>query len=80
MATWNYRLVKVNCPFTEYNLYEVYYDDEGRPVARTERPATLGGDTEQEALDAIRHAFEDAFFNRTLKDEEIGNRGQDSVV
>ena len=80
MSHWNYRIVKVNEPFTEYNLYEVYYDDEGRPVARTERPATFGGDTEQEALDSIKHAFEDAFFRSTLDDEEIGNRGQDPVV
>jgi hypothetical protein len=76
MSTWNYRLVKVNWPFPEYNVYEVYYDDDGRPVARTERPATLGGDTEQEALDSVRHAFEGVFFNKTLDDEEIGNRNE----
>jgi hypothetical protein len=76
MTTWNYRLVKVYEPFTEYYVYEVYYDDDGRPVARTERPASFGGDTEQEALDDMRHAFESVFFNKTLDDKEIGSHGR----
>lgn len=71
MSTWNYRIVRVADPCVEYNLYEVYYDDTGRPVARTRNPATLGGDTEQEALDAVKNAFEDAFFHCLLDDNDI---------
>ena len=37
--TWNYRIVAI--PWedeTEYAIYEVYYDDDGKPIARTEQP------------------------------------------
>ena len=33
--TWNYRVVKTDLGFT---VFEVFYDEEGRPISRTENP------------------------------------------
>ena len=44
--TWNYRVVRTTQGDEEwFAIYEVYYDDEGRPEARTEEPVSPAGET-----------------------------------
>lgn len=60
---WNYRIVKVRdteWDEWEFGIYEVYYDDVGRPNARTEDPVSVvwGEDTDKSViLDMIKLAF-----------------------
>jgi hypothetical protein len=68
-VNWNYRVVKKP---EGYSVYEVFYDDEGRPWARTEDPTLdffcpTPEDLVAE-LDIIRRAFD----RPPLDDEEIG--------
>jgi hypothetical protein len=44
--TWNYRVVRtIHSEEESFAIYEVYYDDDGRPEARTEEPAYPAGET-----------------------------------
>ena len=57
--TWNYRIVKTPDGFS---IYEVYYNEDGEPVATTVNP-TLdffceAPDEEQEELEIIKLAFD----------------------
>ncbi len=57
MSHWNYRFVAVEVNGeTEIGLYEVYYDDEGKPNGRTAELATIVGDSKMEAWDALSKA------------------------
>ena len=57
MSHWNYRFVEVVINGErEIGLYEVYYDDEGRPNGRTKELATFSGATKMEAWDAYSRA------------------------
>ena len=57
MSHWNYRFVEVVINGErEIGLYEVYYDDEGRPNGRTKELATFVGATKMEAWDAYSRA------------------------
>ena len=38
--SWNYRIVKYR-DGSGYGLHEVYYDKDGKPINRTENPATF---------------------------------------
>lgn len=72
MTTWNYRLVDTGTDDQpEVALYEVYYDEDGAPVARTLHPTTVVGDDDDEARVALAHAAR-ALAADTLKDSEIG--------
>ena len=71
--TWNYRVVCTTDGEEEsFAIYEVYYDDEDRPEARTEQPASPAGETLeelQEDLQAYLRALsepvlDDAIFRR----------------
>jgi hypothetical protein len=54
--TWNYRVVRTTHGDAEYfAIYEVYYDDDGRPEARTEQPAHPAGETLEEFAKDLTH-------------------------
>jgi hypothetical protein len=37
--TWNYRVVRVDYEDeSQYGIYEVYYDENEKPISRTENP------------------------------------------
>jgi hypothetical protein len=68
--TWNYRIVLTEDAHGQsFGLYEVYYDAEGRPEARTTDPISFGGyDVDEGAVevqkdlatalaDALRRTF-----------------------
>ena len=47
--TWNYRVVRtIDRAEESFAIYEVYYDDDGRPEARTAEPAYPAGETLEE--------------------------------
>jgi hypothetical protein len=60
--TWNYRVVAV--PYedeVEYGIYEVYYDKDGVPFARTEDAVPCVGEDLKECRDSfekMRMAFD----------------------
>lgn len=59
--TWNYRLVRTVFEDEEYfAVHEVYYNEAGEPIMMTERPATFGGDSPEEAIQALEMALKDA--------------------
>jgi hypothetical protein len=66
--TWNYRIVRSTEGEAEYcAIYEVYYDDEGRPEARTERPAHPAGETLEDFADDLQ-AYQAALSQPVLDD------------
>ncbi len=72
MSNWNYRFVAVDIDGeTEIGLYEVYYDDDGKPNGRTKELATFSGSTKMEAWDAYSRAG-DALVRPVLKDTDLG--------
>jgi hypothetical protein len=74
--TWNYRIVKTETPDGySYGIYEVYYDESRKPIARTETPVDLG---DYETVDDLRFEihmiFEDAhdISKSILTDDDFG--------
>lgn len=70
---WNYRVVKTFFPNTEtprYDIYEVYYDSEGRPAARSEFPDTPHGESLEELIDDFNH-YKKALEAPVLEDKDI---------
>lgn len=70
--TWNYRVVRTP---QHFGVYEVYYDEEGRPIARSEHPVA----PTSEDLDGLRERLGmvvDALDESTLTPEEIGTKKQ----
>lgn len=68
--SWNYRVCKTSINGTvEYDIREVYYDDDGNVRAFSESSATVfsDGDSEEIALDEIRKNIE-RFFGALEKD------------
>jgi hypothetical protein len=72
--TWNYRVVCTeNEAEVSYAIYEVYYDDDGRPEARTERPSYPAGETLEELREDVQRylaaldqpVLDDTLFGRT---------------
>lgn len=54
--SWNYRVLKKkHADGCFYDIHEVYYDDEGRPMACTEQPVSPRGESIEELLNDIRH-------------------------
>jgi hypothetical protein len=52
--TWNYRVVRTTDGEAEtFAIYEVYYDGDGRPEARTEEPASPAGETLKELAEDL---------------------------
>lgn len=76
MSTWNYRIVSGDPDHTYVGIYEVYYDDAGRPFARTSDPIGLFGDSVKELRADLSRVLE-AFEKPVLSVDEIGaNRGR----
>ena len=68
--TWNYRIVRTQTPDgPQYGVFEVYYDDDGRPSMRTVDPITFTGDTEEEVREDLARAARPL---TVLDDSEIG--------
>lgn len=54
MNSWNHRVVVVNTDDgTEWGIYEVYYDDDGNPIGRTESPAVLVDERPKMLLEGV---------------------------
>jgi hypothetical protein len=73
-VTWNYRIVQTETDDgLMWGVYEVYYDEDDRPISRTEDPIAF---TSDESAEDVRHALSLALTNaRTqalLSDNEIG--------
>jgi hypothetical protein len=71
--TWSYRVVRTTHGQEEsFAIYEVYYDDDGHPEARTENPAHPAGETFEELTEDLRYyqaalqepVLDDAIFQR----------------
>lgn len=69
MTAWNSRLVEVELGGgqTQVRPYEVYYNEDGKPVARTGHPVIIYGDTREEVEREIAHAADTALLS-TLRD------------
>lgn len=74
MSHWNYRIVKVAVDEIndEFGVYEVYYDDDGKPNARTMEPAGITGDTKEEIISSLIRALASCLDSEVLDDSEIG--------
>jgi hypothetical protein len=72
--TWNYRRVaiKYDDGYTEYGIYEVYYDSDGSILARTEDPVGVTSDSEYN-LGRVYEMMDEAFNQPVLTDEDFNN-------
>jgi len=71
--TWNYRIVQTETPYGPmWGLYEVYYDDDGKPTGRTMEPTDFTSDVgPAEIVDALSLALDTALLDGPLGDWEI---------
>jgi hypothetical protein len=54
--SWNYRVVRTTEGDPEsFAIYEVFYDDQGQPEARTEQPSYPAGETLEELRHDLQH-------------------------
>ena len=68
---WNYRVLKRTSSKEEwYEIYEVYYDDSGQPIACTESPARPFGETLEELEADLQH-FAEAMEKPVLDYDQI---------
>lgn len=76
--TWNYRIVRTETKDGPmWDLHEVYYDDAGRPIARTADPTDFGSDEGPEGVIAsLEMALSDAKNRPVLLDSEIGTKDE----
>jgi hypothetical protein len=69
--TWNYRVVRLDYEDdSEYGIYEVYYDDDGKPISRTENPVGCVGVDMQELYDSFQY-MSIAFSKPTLTEKDF---------
>ena len=78
-VSWNYRIV--NCPDGKggryYALFEVFYDDDGKPEARTAKPISFVTDEDEGSEGVVRSlemALKGATERPVLMDEDIGSK------
>ena len=70
--TWNYRIVAIDYDEeVEYGIYEVYYDDDGKPVSRTLNPVPCVGSAEEELHNSFEY-MKEAFGKPILTDKDFG--------
>jgi hypothetical protein len=75
--SWDDRIVHTADGGTEaYAIYEVFYDDNGQPEARTERPSYPAGETAAELADDLRW-YHAALHQPVLEDTEFGRHAPD---
>jgi len=65
--SWNHRVVRLD---NHLRIYDVYYDEEGRPVSRHEAPTYVSGET-IEALREQLQLLERAIALPILNDADI---------
>lgn len=59
--SWNYRIIKNKCPDTEeimYQIFEVYYDDQGEIDCWSSEPDTALGDSVPDLKEDLLHQLE----------------------
>ena len=75
--TWNYRIIKrmsVNDPECYYALNEVFYTEEGKLMAYSERDDIVGGSPE-EIIKVLEMMLADAKKDRSILTEEDFKNG-----
>jgi hypothetical protein len=66
--SWDYRIVHTTDGGAEaYAIYEVFYDEQGAPEARTEQPSYPAGETLDELRDDLR-SYQEALRQPVLED------------
>ena len=66
--SWNYRIIAINYgEEVEYGIYEVYYEGD-TPVARTENPVPIAGNTTEELAFSLEY-MKQALDKDVLTDE-----------
>ena len=77
--TWNYRrvAVKYDDGYTEYGIYEVYYDSDGKILARTENPVGVASDSEYN-LGRVYEMMDEAFNQPVLTDDDFALDNDDA--
>ena len=71
-VTWNYRIIKRTCPETGetyYALNEVFYTEEGKLMAYSERDDIVGGSPE-EIIEVLEMMLTDAKKDAPILTEE----------
>jgi len=71
LEMWNYRIMKSKCPRTGelyYTLNEVFYHDDGRLKAYSERDEVMG-DTKEEIISILEMMLSDAKKDRPILTE-----------
>jgi hypothetical protein len=69
MSHWNYRAVKVN---GELRIYDVYYNDAGDPLSRSERPSHFYGESVESLQEQLQWFIE--ALNKEVLDDAIFTR------
>lgn len=73
MNHWNYRVVVVEHEGeTLYEVHEVYYDDEGKPIARTAEATGFAEETVLDLIQSLQRAIEAAQNKPVLTDADFG--------
>jgi hypothetical protein len=74
--TWNDRVVRTTEGEEEsFAIYEVYYDDDGRPEARTKESAHPAGETLEALAEDLRYyqaAMQEAVLEETIFQRPTG--------
>lgn len=72
---WNYRIVKTETKDgPDWGIYEVYYDENDKPIMRTVDPIAFTSDEGPEGvIDAINLALGTMKVHGVLDDSEIGD-------
>jgi hypothetical protein len=75
--TWNYRIIKRKCPETGevyYGLNEVFYTEQGKLMAYSERDDIVGGSPE-EIIQVLEMMLKDARKEQPILTEEDFKNG-----
>jgi hypothetical protein len=68
---WNCRVVRTTAGL---HIFDVYYDDHGRPIATHKTPSTVYGETVSELRDKL-DLIAEALTLPVLEESEIGSDG-----
>ena len=73
--SWNHRVVRLD---NHLRIYDVYYDDGGRPISRHEAPTYVSGETIEELREQLQ-LLERAIALPVLNNEDIAQPGPPNV-